>query len=158
LSFSATNSRQNEIPAKGYFAPVRGTRGFETHCGRRSRISNKPVRPNVRKARAIERTLGACRRYAPYRRWLADTIFVTIRPFTSTPHATVPPMFLYGFYDLTAVTKQFVADSLPHGLFFHGQTTTLTRARWLNWFKLSVHATGDYTHARRCTLTVVSAR
>jgi RecB family exonuclease len=130
---------QSEISADGYFAPIRETRGFRSalletfkdleQAGITSGVFHKAAG----KSKKLSELAAV---YAAYRGWLVGQDFVTESDlFASATHTPQEPVFFYGFYDLTAVQKQFVAKLAPVAIFFPWAEHNIYAEPLLNWFK-----------------------
>jgi len=131
---------RDEIPATGYFAPVRDTMGFrrallETFKDlEQAGVSPESLRKAVARSKKLSELAAA---YAAYRDWLATHGFGTESDLYQSPD---PPqadseMFLYGFYDLTAAQKKFVEKLSPTTVFFPSTGHDAYTEPLLNWFK-----------------------
>jgi RecB family exonuclease len=86
--------------------------------------------------------------YAAYRQWLGD------HGFDSSPADRLPsPVYLFGFYDLTNVQKQFVERLAPTAVFFPLTQHSEFSRPLLDWFG----GAPDTPPAPRPPATVVSA-
>jgi RecB family exonuclease len=131
---------RDEIPASGHFAPVRETRGFRNALLETFKdLEQAGVSPeSFRKATARSKRLSELSAaYTAYRSWLASHGFVTQPDLYQS--ADVPKtnseVFLYGFYDLTAVQKHFVLKLSPTTIFFPWPGHNAYAEPLLNWFK-----------------------
>ena len=114
---------KTEIPAGGYFSPVRETRGFRSALLETFKdLEQAGLTPDAfRKSAASSKKLSElATAYTAYRRWLVAHDFVTqpdlyLNSKPSLPNSTV---LLYGFYDLTIVQRQFVTKLAPTAIFF----------------------------------------
>ena len=131
---------QAEISATGYFAPVRDTRGFRSALLETFKdLEQAGITPEAfRKAAGQSRKLSELSAaYTAYRRWLADHGFVTESSLYLNAEASGSrsETFLYGFYDLTAVQRQFVAKLAPSAIFFPRTEHNTFAEPLLDWFK-----------------------
>jgi ATP-dependent helicase/DNAse subunit B len=150
---------QSEITADGYFAPIRETRGFRSALLETFKDLEQAGVTAVafRQAAGRSKKLSElARAYAAYRRWLAGQDFVTESElFASATHAPQCPVFFYGFYDLTAVQKRFVAKLAPVAVFFPWTEHNVYAEPLLNWFKTlgyTPHATNSTRDAPESTV------
>lgn len=130
---------KEEIPASGYFAPVRETRGFRSALLETFKdIEQAGLTPDAfRKAAGkSKKLLELAAAYTAYRRWLADHGFVAEADlYVSARDLPQSPVFIYGFYDLTAVQKQLVTNLAPAAIFFPLTGHNTYAAPLLDWFK-----------------------
>jgi RecB family exonuclease len=131
---------RDEIPANGHFAPVRETRGFrnallETFKDlEQAGVSPESFRQAAAKSRRLSELSAA---YTAYRSWLAAHGFVTESDLYQSADVSQADSetFLYGFYDLTAVQKQFVSKLSPTTVFFPWTGHNAYAEPLLDWFK-----------------------
>ena len=131
---------RNEISANGYFAPVRDTRGFRNSLLETFKdLEQAGVSPGLfRKAAGKSGKLSELSvAYTAYRDWLADHDFVTDSDLYQSAKLpdTDSETFLYGFYDLTAVQKQFVRKLSPSTVFFPWTGQNAYADPLLDWFQ-----------------------
>jgi len=128
------------IPADGYFAPVRETRGFRGALLETFKdLEQAGLAPDTfRKAAGRSKKLSElAAAYAAYRQWLTEHDFVTepdlyLNSELSGQKSTV---LLYGFYDLTTVQRQFVSKLAPTTIFFPWTGPNAYAEPLLDWFK-----------------------
>ena len=131
---------REEIPANGYFAPVRDTRGFrgallETFKDlEQAGVTPEAFHKTAAQSKKLSELANA---FAAYRRWLADHGFVTepdlYQQSDISPSNSV--VFLYGFYDLTSVQRQFVKRLAPSVIFFPWAEYNTYARPLLDWFE-----------------------
>ncbi len=131
---------RNEISANGYFAPVRDTKGFRNSLLEtfkdieQAGVSPESFHKAAGKSGKLSELSAA---YTTYRDWLVDHGFVTESSLYQT--APVPNLnseiFLYGFYDLTVVQKQFVRKLSPSTVFFPSAEHNAYSEPLLDWFQ-----------------------
>ena len=130
---------EDEIPANGYFAPVRETRGFrgallETFKDlEQAGVTPEAFRKAAGKSKKLSELSAA---FTAYRRWLADHGFATEPDLYQKSEVSElkSEVFLYGFYDLTAVQRQFVARLAPSTIFFPWTEHNTYAEPLLDWF------------------------
>ncbi len=130
----------DEIPADGHFAPVRETRGFrnallETFKDlEQAGVSHESFRRAATNSRRLSELSAA---YTAYRTWLAAHGYVTESDVyqSADESETNSEPFLYGFYDLTAVQKQFVSKLSPTTVFFPWTGHNAYAEPLLDWLK-----------------------
>jgi RecB family exonuclease len=131
---------RNKIPVNGYFAPVRDTKGFRISLLETFKdLEQAGVSPELfRKAAGKSAKLSELAvAYTAYRDWLAEHGFVTdsdLYQSTQMPN-TGSEVFLYGFYDLTAVQKKFVLRLSPTTVFFPWTGHNAYAEPLLGWFR-----------------------
>ncbi len=131
---------KNEIPADGYFAPVRETSGFRSALLETFKdLEQAGQTPDAfRKAAGRSKKLSElAAAYAAYREWLTTHGFVTEPDLylNSKPSVSDSTVLLYGFYDLTTVQCQFVIRLAPTTIFFPWTDANAYAEPLLNWFK-----------------------
>ncbi len=131
---------KNEIPANGYFAPVRETRGFRNALLETFKdLEQAGQTPDAfRKAAGGSPKLAElAAAYTAYRKWLTEHDFVTEPDLYLNAEITVPKsaVLLYGFYDLTTVQRQFVSRLAPTTVFFPWTAPNAYAEPLLDWFK-----------------------
>jgi ATP-dependent helicase/DNAse subunit B len=131
---------KTEIPADGYFAPVREMRGFRNALLETFKdLEQAGQTPDTfRKAAGRSPKLAElAAAYTAYRKWLAAHDFVT-QPdlyLNSKPSVSNFAVLLYGFYDLTVVQRQFVTRLAPATIFFPWTGPNAYAEPLLDWFK-----------------------
>ena len=150
---------KEEIPAGGYFAPVRETRGFRSALLETFKdLEQAGLAPDAfRKAAGkSKKLLELADAYSAYRRWLAEHGFVTEADlYVSARDLPQSPVFVYGFYDLTSVQKQLVTKLAPAAVFLPVDRHNTFAEPLLDWFKSvgytphSLHASRSSRHAPR---------
>jgi ATP-dependent helicase/DNAse subunit B len=131
---------KTEIPADGYFAPVRETSGFRSALLEtfkdleQAGLAPDASRKAVGRSKKLAELAGA---YTAYRKWLTEHDFVTepdlyLNSELSGQKSTV---LLYGFYDLTTVQRQFVTKLAPTTIFFPWTGPNAYAEPLLDWFK-----------------------
>jgi RecB family exonuclease len=131
---------RNEISASSYFAPIRDTNGFRNSLLETFKdLEQAGVSPELfRKAAGKSGKLSELSAaYTAYRDWLADHGFATdsdLYQSRQVPDAG-SEAFLYGFYDLTAVQKQFVRTLSPSTVFFPLARHNAYAEPLLEWFR-----------------------
>jgi RecB family exonuclease len=131
---------RNEISANGYFAPVRDTKGFRNSLLEtfkdieQAGVSPESFRKAAGKSGKLSELSAA---YTTYRDWLVDHDFVTDSDLYQGPKGPEvgSEVFLYGFYDLTAVQKKFVLHLAPTTIFFPWPGHNAYAEPLLDWFK-----------------------
>jgi hypothetical protein len=131
---------RDEIPASGYFAPVRETRGFrhallETFKDlEQAGVSPESFRKAAAKSQRLSELSAA---YTAYRSWLAAHGFATESDLYQSANVSEAnsETFLYGFYDLTAVQKKFVLKLSPTTVVFPWTGHDAYAEPLLDWFK-----------------------
>jgi ATP-dependent helicase/DNAse subunit B len=131
---------REEIPADGYFAPVRDTRGFRGALLETFKdLEQAGITPEaLRKVAARSGKLSElARAFTAYRRWLADHGFVTEPDLYQQSEISESDsiILLYGFYDLTFVQKQFVNRLAPSAIFFPWAEHDAYAQPLLDWFE-----------------------
>jgi ATP-dependent helicase/DNAse subunit B len=128
------------IPADGYFAPVRETKGFRSALLETFKdLEQAGLAPDAfRKAAGRSKKLSELAvAYAAYRQWLAKHNFVTEPDLylNSKPSVSDSTVLLYGFYDLTTVQRRFVSRLAPTTIFFPWMGPNIYAEPLLDWFK-----------------------
>lgn len=130
---------KEEIPASGYFAPVRETSGFRSALLETFKdLEQAGLAPNAfRKAAGkSKKLLELAAAYTAYRHWLAENGFVAEADrYVSARDLPQSPVFVYGFYDLTAVQEQLVTNLAPAAVFFPLTKHNAYAEPLLDWFK-----------------------
>ena len=111
-----------------YFAPVASTPGFASALLETFKdLEQAGITEFTGKTQKLRELATA---YKTYRHWLKD------HGFAPSPVAHRPsPVFLYGFYDLTAVQKQLVEQLAPAAVFFPQVQHAAFAEPLLDWFK-----------------------
>jgi ATP-dependent helicase/DNAse subunit B len=144
---------RNEIPASGYFAPVRDTKGFRNSLLEtfkdleQAGVSPESFRNAAGKSGKLSELAVA---YSAYRGWLADHGFVTDADLYQSPNVSNAgsEAFLYGFYDLTAVQRKFVLQLSPTTVFFPLTGHNTYAEPLLEWFKSQQYEVVDRKSSR----------
>ncbi len=131
---------KNEIPADGYFAPVRETTGFrnallETFKDlEQAGLTPDAFRKAVGQSKKLSELAAA---YTAYRQWLTTHDFLTEPDLylNSKPFVSDSTVLLYGFYDLTVVQCRFVTRLAPTTIFFPWAGPNAYAEPLLDWFK-----------------------
>jgi len=120
------------LPADGYFAPVRDTKGFAaallatfTDLDEAGMSTLPGKTPKTRELATV---------YSAYRQWLAQRDLTTeAELLRATTPATASTVLLYGFYDLNAAQRAFVQQLAPATIFF--PTGNEFSEPLANWFQ-----------------------
>jgi ATP-dependent helicase/nuclease subunit B len=128
------------IPRDGYFSPVRETRGFcaalrETFTDLKEALIAPDAFHRAAETKKLKELSAA---YAEYCRWLEEHDYQTEADLFPESQATSDqsPVFLYGFYDLNSVQKQFIQRLAPSAIFFPWTEHGAPYAQpLLDWFK-----------------------
>jgi RecB family exonuclease len=131
---------QDEVSATGYFAPVRETRGFRDALLETFKdLEQSGITPEAFRAAAGKsgKLFELANAYKTYRSRLADHGFVTESDlFLKSEISNLESeLLLYGFYDLTAVQKQFVTALAPSIIFFPWAEHHAFAEPLFDWFK-----------------------
>lgn len=131
---------REEIPANGYFAPVRDTHGFRGALLETFKdLEQAGVTPEAfhKVAGQSDKLSELAVAFAAYRGWLADHSFVTEPDLYQQSEVSESDsvVFLYGFYDLTFVQRQFVNRLVPSAVFFPWAEHSTFAQPLLDWFK-----------------------
>ncbi|MEI6082944.1 MAG: PD-(D/E)XK nuclease family protein [Verrucomicrobiota bacterium] len=116
------------LPADGYFAPVSHTTGFATAL--RNTFTDLQEAGLTKLAGTTPKLRELAAAYTTYRAWLAEHNFLNPEPRTQNCE-----LFLYGFYDLNATQKQFIAALAPSAIFFPATEHDDYSQPLLAWFK-----------------------
>jgi ATP-dependent helicase/DNAse subunit B len=131
---------RDEISTGGYFAPVRETRGFRDALLETFKdLEQASITPEAFRAAGGKsgKLFELATAYKTYRSWLTDHEFVTESDlFLKSEISNLESeIFLFGFYDLTAVQKQFVTTLAPSTIFFPWVEHHTYAEPLFDWFK-----------------------
>jgi len=139
------------FPADGYFAPVASTPGFAAALLTTFTDLQEAGLTKLSGKTAKHRELNAA--YQSYREWFTAHNFPNPEPRTLNRE-----LFLYGFYDLNALQKQFIAALAPAAIFFPATEHDDYSQPLLDWFKsLDYPPPQAPGHINTQALTVISA-
>jgi len=143
--------RQLAQTCTGYFAPVRDTPGFATALLATFTDLQEAGLTTLPSPTAKHRELGTV--YRQFCEWLANH-----SPAQAPITNYQSPIYLYGFYDLNFVQRQFIERLAPASVFFPATTHNIYAQPLRDWFISAGYQTETSPIAnRQSPVTVVSA-
>jgi ATP-dependent helicase/nuclease subunit B len=133
---------REKIPADGYFAPVRDAKGFHTALLETFKdLKQSAIAPaafskkaNTKKLREIAAAYSEFCNWLAKNQWFDESDALELAAKSYAPQKN-SPIFLYGFYDLTAVQRHFVEKIAPEIVFFPWDDTNFESAEFQrHWF------------------------